>query len=194
MHAGAAAWHCVTALSSPLCSAANGPLAAAGALLLDFAAVCFLVRTFCTFSANSSKGGRFADPCVTHCYLQAGPPATLSSSSAVSTTQQQQQQQRRLYRDFLQNLVVQEFKAMSRCLPDLASQAAALWPRYMAAATAQQPQKQRQRQQHDDDDEVRVDCRHHHACCYEQAVPRGTGTGQPCKPLGVRVQVALMRV
>jgi hypothetical protein len=92
--------------------------------------------------------------CFCCCCSQAGPPAAPNSSngSAISTTQQQQQQQRRLYRDFLQHLVVQEFKAMSRCLPDLASQAAALWPRYLAAATAQQPQQQGQQQQIDDDE------------------------------------------
>jgi hypothetical protein len=82
--------------------------------------------------------------------LQAGPPTAALSSQL----QQQPEQQHRLYRDFLQNLVVQQFKSMSRCLPDLASQAAALWPRYVAAATVQQPQRQRQ---HVDDDEVRLE-------------------------------------
>ncbi|WIA11184.1 hypothetical protein OEZ85_011314 [Tetradesmus obliquus] len=90
----------------------------------------------------------------------AGPPAatmpssSLTNSSSLTTSStQQQQQQRRLYRDFLANLVVQQFKVMSRCLPDLASQAAALWPRYLAAATAQQ---QRRRQHADDDEDLEV--------------------------------------
>uniref|UniRef100_A0A383W9P4 Uncharacterized protein n=1 Tax=Tetradesmus obliquus TaxID=3088 RepID=A0A383W9P4_TETOB len=86
----------------------------------------------------------------------AGPPAaTMPSSSLTTSSTQQQKQQRRLYRDFLQNLVVQQFKVMSRCLPDLASQAAALWPRYLAAATAQQ-QQQRRRQHADDDEDLEV--------------------------------------
>lgn len=64
--------------------------------------------------------------------LQAGPPAT--TLPADSQTQQQQQEQQQMYRRFITQRIVKDFTPFSRYLPDLASQAAALWPKYQAAA------------------------------------------------------------
>jgi hypothetical protein len=94
--------------------------------------------------------------------LQAGPvqtPAAVAAAAAASLAlppqphQQQPEQQQQLdavYRQFLDNTLVKEFHRLSRSLPDIQSQAAALWPKYLSGAAKQQ------QQQHDKDDGVSV--------------------------------------
>jgi len=51
-----------------------------------------------------------------------------------------------MYRRFLSNTLVPQFHRLSRSLPDIQCQAAALWPKYLSGAAAQQ----RRQQQRDD--------------------------------------------
>jgi hypothetical protein len=99
-------------------------------------------------------------------HAQAGPLQTPAAVAAATTAgfdvqpqqQQQQQQQQSLrelevvYRRFLENSLVKEFHRMSRSLPDIQCQAAALWPKYLSGAAAKQQQQQRA------DDAVSLSC------------------------------------
>lgn len=87
---------------------------------------------------------------------QAGPlqtPAAVTAAAAAGYVAQQQQQQDQqkqdqqslqelhtVYRHFLENTLVKEFHRMSRSLPDIQCQAAALWPKYLSGAAAARQQ------------------------------------------------------
>lgn len=100
--------------------------------------------------------------------MQAGLPQTPAATAAAaaagfSTDTQhqqldqhhhQQQQQKRsqqelqvMYRRFLSNTLVAQFHRLSRSLPDIQSQAVALWPKYLSGAAPQQQQQQPEQQQ-----------------------------------------------
>jgi hypothetical protein len=89
-------------------------------------------------------------PCT---HAQAGPlqtPAAVAAATAAGFDVQPQQQQRQslqelemVYRRFLENTLVKEFHRMSRSLPDIQCQAAALWPKYLSGVSAKQQLHQR---------------------------------------------------
>jgi hypothetical protein len=92
---------------------------------------------------------------------QAGPPQTPPAAAAAAAADTQQPGQPHppqhtpaelgaLYRHFLDHTCVKEFHRLSRSLPDIRCQAAALWPKYLSGAATQQQQQQQQA----DDDEV----------------------------------------
>lgn len=91
-------------------------------------------------------------------HLQAGPvqtPAAVAAASAAGFALQPQQPQQlqqqqglssppqldAVYRQFLENTLVKEFHRLSRSLPDIQSQAAVLWPKYLSGAAKQQQQQ-----------------------------------------------------
>eukprot|EP00775_Hariotina_reticulata_P004972 gene4972-5213_t len=69
-----------------------------------------------------------------------GPPEASGAASGSSPAAMDLNSLRPVYRHFLTTMVVPEFKRLSRCLPDIISQVAALWPRYLAGAQQQQQQ------------------------------------------------------
>lgn len=86
--------------------------------------------------------------------------AASAAGFALQQPQQPQQQQQQglsnppqldaVYRQFLENTLVKEFHRLSRSLPDIQSQAAVLWPKYLSGAAKQQ--------QHNTDDGVSCFC------------------------------------
>lgn len=91
-------------------------------------------------------------------FLQNGPPgcphtAGNSSSRQHQGHQEQQQQQQLLYHRFISRRIVKDFTPISRHLPDLASQAAVLWPKFQAAAKLAAQHQQQDTEM--DDAEVR---------------------------------------
>jgi len=72
--------------------------------------------------------------------MQAGPPAAAGAANGSSQAATDPDKLQPVYRHFLSTVVVPEFKRLSRCLPDIISQVAALWPRYLAGAQQQQQQ------------------------------------------------------
>lgn len=72
--------------------------------------------------------------------MQVGPPAAAGAANGSSQAATDPDKLQPVYRHFLSTVVVPEFKRLSRCLPDIISQVAALWPRYLAGAQQQQQQ------------------------------------------------------
>jgi hypothetical protein len=60
-----------------------------------------------------------------------------------------------VYRHFLENTLVKEFHRISRSLPDIQTQVAALWPKYLSGAAGP-------KQQHPQHEEMEVG-----PACYE---------------------------
>lgn len=49
-----------------------------------------------------------------------------------------------MYRHFLENTLVKEFHRISRSLPDIQTQVAALWPKYLSGAAGSKQQQLQQ--------------------------------------------------
>lgn len=124
-------------------------------------------QTLCAFAAfvqSASTPTSTQQPPVSvpwFACLQAGPvqtPAAVAAATAAGydvqqqeQPQQSQQQQPRhkslqelqcVYRTFLENTLVKEFHRISRSLPDIQTQVAALWPRYLSGAAGPKQQQQ----------------------------------------------------